>query len=172
MAEPTTTGEETRAAKPGRRRRRRGTKKAAAVRRGAAKRRGPKPGARRGRPAKNGRRRRPASGLLSLSEIGRRTGISYPTLVRYVKLHGVRLPHRGSGRSRRFLPAAVPIFEQLRRESRRGRPPRAVTAARGAVDGALARSLDRIEAGQRQLLRQIRALVRSLQKPLRVSVRR
>ena len=60
-------------------------------------------------------------GLISLSEIGRRTGISYPTLLRYVRLHGRKIPSHGRGRKRRFPVKAVPVFSKLRKESRRGR---------------------------------------------------
>ncbi|MYF93904.1 MAG: hypothetical protein F4210_00015, partial [Holophagales bacterium] len=35
--------------------------------------------------------------LLTLSSIGQQTGISYPTLQRYVRLFGDRIPHEGEG---------------------------------------------------------------------------
>jgi len=60
------------------------------------------------------------SGLLTLTEISERTAISYPTLVRYVKLHGDRIPSEGKGRRRRYYPEAVEIFQSLRAESPRG----------------------------------------------------
>ena len=102
---------------------------------------------RRGRPRKaaagpaaaptNGRRRRGrprkaaaavASGgggerLLTLTEVAKQTKVSYPTLLRYVKTHGSRIPSVGSGRRRRYKPEAVAVFTQLRSESRRGRRP-------------------------------------------------
>src|SRR5262245_60598248 len=61
---------------------------------------GRKTGGRRGRPpgakkaaGRRGRPRKTASGgLLTLTEISKRTGISYPTLVRYVKLYSAKLP--------------------------------------------------------------------------------
>ncbi len=64
---------------------------------------------------------RPAGGLLTLTTIGEKTGISYPTLVRYVKMHGKEIPHEGRGRTRRFKPEAVDVFMRLRAESPRGR---------------------------------------------------
>ncbi len=113
---------------------------------------------RRGRPRKaaaaaapaapaNGRRRRgrprkaAAAGgggggerLLTLTEVAKQTKISYPTLLRYVKTHGSRIPSVGSGRRRRYKPEAVAVFTQLRSESRRGRRPgtgaKAATGAR------------------------------------------
>ena len=59
-------------------------------------------------------------GLLTLTQIAQRTGISYPTLMRYVKTRPERLPHVGSGRRRRFKPEAVAAFQQMRGESRKG----------------------------------------------------
>ena len=54
------------------------------------------------------------TGLLTLSSIGKQTGISYPTLQRYVKLFGDRIPHEGEGRKRRYHPDSVAVFRQLR----------------------------------------------------------
>jgi DNA-binding transcriptional MerR regulator len=105
-------------------------------------------------------------GLISLSEIGRRTGISYPTLLRYVRLHADRIPSHGSGRKRRFPPAAVPIFSQLRKESRRGR--RKGTSAKkasAAVGGQEAR-LRRLEKSHAELERQLKKLVKILRQPM------
>jgi hypothetical protein len=119
---------------------------------------------------RNGRRREGAKkSLLSLMEVGRRTGISYPTLVRYVKVYGDRIPHVGSGRKRRFPARAVAIFAQLRSQSRRGRRPQGQGAGGGA---ALEGRLARLEKGQKALARSVRAILRALKKPLRVSVRR
>lgn len=94
----------------------------------------------RGRPRKNANadakpavRRRPVpqasinvtpedeKGLLTLKQIEELTNISYPTLLRYVKTSLKRIPHKGTGRKRRFLPEAVDVFKTLREESRRGR---------------------------------------------------
>ncbi len=69
-------------------------------------------------------------GLLTLTQVAGTTGISYPTLLRYVKLHGKRLPSVGRGRRRRFKAEAVPVFQQLRSESRRGRKPGSKVAKR------------------------------------------
>jgi hypothetical protein len=78
-----------------------------------------------GRPAGSGRRaaggkRRGTEGLLTLTAISKTTGISYPTLVRYVRLYSNRLPHAGQGRARRFYPEAVEVFRSLRQQSGRG----------------------------------------------------
>ncbi len=60
-------------------------------------------------------------GMLSLKDIEDQTGISYPTLLRYLKTGGKRIPHKGSGRNRRFPPESVALFKTLKEESRRGR---------------------------------------------------
>ncbi|HEX4956065.1 MAG TPA: helix-turn-helix domain-containing protein [Thermoanaerobaculia bacterium] len=83
-----------------------------------------------------------ASGLLTLTEISKKTGISYPTLVRYVKAHARKLPSVGAGRKRRFHPEAIDVFKRLRSESPRGgrkagakKPAaRAARAAAGGID--------------------------------------
>jgi hypothetical protein len=106
--------------------------------------------------------------LLTLVEIGRRTGISYPTLLRYVRLYLDRLPHTGSGRKRRFRPAAVAEFQKLRGESRRGRR----AAPPSAVAPSLARQLAKLERGQRSLARQIRDLRKTLARPVRLRLER
>ncbi|MYD20861.1 MAG: hypothetical protein F4X04_01350 [Holophagales bacterium] len=66
--------------------------------------------------------------LLTLTAIGQQTGISGPTLQRYLKLYGDRIPHEGEGRKRRYHPEAVAVFRELRSRSRRGRKPKAKTA--------------------------------------------
>ena len=60
-------------------------------------------------------------GMLSLKDIEDQTNISYPTLLRYLKTSLKRIPHKGSGRRRRFPPEAVAVFKTLKEESRRGR---------------------------------------------------
>ncbi len=129
-------------------------------------------GARTGKRPKRGAGKRAQGGdrdsLLTLVQIGEMTGISYPTLLRYVRLHLDRLPHTGSGRKRRFRPGAVEEFQKLRGESRRGR-----RAARpSAVAPSLARQLAKLERGQRSLVRQIRDLRKTLARPVRVRLER
>src|SRR6202043_3383526 len=67
-------------------------------------------GRRVGRPPGSGRRaaaarrtagRSKTEGLLTLTQISKTTGISYPTLVRYVRLYSRRPPPAGEGRPRR-----------------------------------------------------------------------
>jgi DNA-binding transcriptional MerR regulator len=61
------------------------------------------------------------SGLLTLTQVAKKTGISYPTLMRYVKTHSDKLASVGSGRRRRFKPESIEAFQALRGESRKGR---------------------------------------------------
>jgi len=133
-----------------------------------------KPARRRGRPP--GRANRSTGNLLTLTQISKTTGISYPTLVRYVRLHSDRLPHEGKGRGRRFYPAAVDVFRQLRQESGRGgrRPGRPAGSGRGrgaaaatADTGGLTQRIRAIEKSQQDIEKRFRGLVQGLQKLLR-----
>jgi len=148
-------------------------------------------------PARRGPGRKPAASgtgkLMTLTQISEDTGISYPTLVRYVRLHGDRLPHEGKGRGRRFYPQAVDVFRTLRSESgrggrkpnaantakaaaptgkRRGRPPGSGAGARAAAavasiaasaEGGLHKRLKAIEKSQESLEKKFRGFVKSLQ---------
>lgn len=121
------------------------------------------------------------SNLLTLTEVSKQTGISYPTLVRYVRVHSNKLPSEGTGRSRRFHPEAVDVFRELRQESGRGgRKPAAskrggATRGRAAAssarstgtDSALQQRLKQLEKGQEALEKRLRGFVQSLQKLFR-----
>lgn len=143
-----------------------------------ARRRGRPPGsakkaAGRGRPRQSGG----GSGLLTLTEISKTTGISYPTLVRYVRLYADRLPHEGKGRARRFYQQAVDVFRQLRGESGRGGRKKGSGAGRPAAArrgrppaepaGALAKRLQALEKTQQSLEKKLRSFVASVQKLFR-----
>lgn len=65
---------------------------------------------------------------LTLVDIERLTGISYVTLQRYAQSHNDRLPHEGTGRNRRYYPAAVEEFQRIKAEIAERR--------KGAVAGA------------------------------------
>jgi DNA-binding transcriptional MerR regulator len=117
------------------------------------------------------------SGLLSLSEIGRRTGISYPTLVNYTKKHLARIPHSGAGRKRRYPPEAVEVFRELRASSRPGRPRKSAAApgsrpAAAPADRALASRVRALERSQKRLSRQIDAVLALLRRPLEITIGR
>lgn len=122
-----------------------------------------------------GGRRKPSGRqgeLLSLSEIGRRTGISYPTLLRYVKLHADEIPHVGEGRTRRYRPKAVEVFRALRARSTRGRR----STSMGTVGAAELRALEKRVAALERVHRRVEAtlkeLTRELRKPLRLTLKR
>lgn len=115
--------------------------------------------------------------LLTLTEIGERTGISYPTLVRYVKLHLDRIPHEGEGRRRRFYPEAVGVFQKIRSESPRGRRKKSASSggtgkSTGRGGGDLARRVKALERSHESLEKQIKALIKDLRKPLKVTIQR
>lgn len=71
--------------------------------------------------------------LLSLVDISNRVDIPYPTLARYASQYGDRIPHQGKGRNRRFPPEAIEVFQQIRKESKPGRPPKAKKQAAGTT---------------------------------------
>lgn len=150
-------------------------------------RRGRKPAAAAAAPKGRGGRKASGSGsLLTLTQISEQTGISYPTLVRYVRLYSDRLPHEGKGRARRFHPEAVSAFRELRSESSRGgRKPAAAakaTAGRGrgrgraaaasssqgeGLSGLLQQRLKALEKSQEGLEKRFKGFVQSLQKLFR-----
>lgn len=116
--------------------------------------------------------------LLTLTEISKRTGISYPTLSRYVKQHSSRLKSKGKGRSRRYYPEAVEVFEEIRSQSRRGRgrskptsaaksstPRRAASSGSSKADRDLVKRLTAIE-------RQLKAIEKKLDKPVQLTLKR
>ncbi|MFN7961286.1 MAG: helix-turn-helix domain-containing protein [Thermoanaerobaculia bacterium] len=121
-----------------------------------------------------------ATGLLTLTQISEKTGISYPTLVRYVKMHGRSLPHEGKGRRRRFHPEAIDIFKRLRSESPRGgrkaaakAAPKTRSAKAAPARGAKASSeasarVVSLEKAVRNLEKKLESLVSRLSKSLRV----
>ena len=169
-----------------------GGAKRTAGRRAGSKRPAPAPVA--AKPA--GRRgRKPATAaaggsgkLMTLTQVSEETGISYPTLVRYVRIHSDRLPSEGKGRARRFYPQAVDVFRQLRQESgrggrkpgakvgrpaaaaapparRRGRPPG--SGARRGEEGVLQKRLRALEKSQEGLEKRFKGFVQSLQRLFR-----
>ncbi len=123
------------------------------------------------------------SDLLTLKEVGERTDISYPTLVRYVKEHADRIPFEGKGRRRRYHPEAVPVFEKLR--AHRGKWPgdedgdaSSTASAKSASkeskkgDPSLARRVRSLEKSQERLEKQIKDLLQELKKPMTVTLSR
>lgn len=62
--------------------------------------------------------------LLTLTELGRRAGVSMPTMLRYKKQYAERIPSEGEGRTMKFPVVAVQIVKEIRDENltKRGRP--------------------------------------------------
>jgi hypothetical protein len=121
------------------------------------------------------------SDLLTLTKISEETGISYPTLVRYVKLHKDRIPFEGKGRSRRYHPEAIGVFEEIRSESSRGRKKKSSGGGGGggksrrkaaSDNGDLGQRVASLEKAQASLEKQIRELITVVRKPLKVTIKR
>ena len=111
-----------------------------------SKRRG---GGRKGSPKEAAKAAASGAALLTLSSVSEQTGISYPTLQRYVRLFSDRIPHEGDGRKRRYHPDSVAVFRQLRAESKPGRKPKAGASARVAKAPARKKRQARAEAAPR-----------------------
>ena len=111
------------------------------------------------------------SDLLTLTEVSQRTGISYPTCINYVKKHLDRIPHVGSGRRRRYPPEAVTVFRELRNQSRSGRR-RSAAVRTTRTDKALMRKIRELEKAQKQLARQLEAVAKAVNAPLKVTIKR
>lgn len=130
--------------------------------------------------------------LLTLTQVSKLTKISYPTLLRYVKNNLKKIPHKGSGRSRRFEPGAVEVFKELRQQSKVGRKagsgkkaaakakPAAKRAAAGrrgpgrpkaaASDAALTARVKDLEKALQKTQRALASLEKKLAKPVKAQV--
>jgi len=112
--------------------------------------------------------------LLTLTQISKLTKISYPTLLRYVKNSLKQIPHKGTGRSRRFLPGAVEVFKELRQQSKVGRKAgsgkktaakaKAQPAARKAAAGRRGPGRPKAVASDTELTTRVKNLEKALQK--------
>ncbi len=145
------------------------------------------PARKRKAPAKAAPKSAPAQKLLTLTAIGKQTGISGPTLQRYIKLHLDRIPHEGEGRKRRYHPEAVAVFREIRSQSTRGRKPKAKAAAAprkaAAPAGkrqtraakvrrkAPARARDSVEARLAALEAQVSQVLKKLEEPITITLR-
>lgn len=122
--------------------------------------------------------------LLTLTAIRQQTGISGPTLQRYVKLHGDRIPHEGEGRKRRYHPEAVAVFREIRSQSNRGRKPKAkvgVAAPGKAAAPARKRTVRKraastaaqgnLEARLAALEAQVSQVLKKLEEPITITLR-
>lgn len=163
----------------GRPRKASGGKKKASTRRGRSKgsKRTPPP-KRKG--AKAAEASEPAGGedLLTLTEVSKRAGISYPTLNRYMKLYGDQVPFEGKGRRRRYHPEAVEVFQRLRSEggrgggkssassSKSGSAKKASSSASAPVsDAGVKKRMVTLEKSVSRLEKKIDTLITALRKP-------
>jgi DNA-binding transcriptional MerR regulator len=112
-----------------------------------------------------------SSELLTLTEISRRTGISYPTCIKYAKENLGVIPHVGSGRQRRYQPEAIAIFRDLRSQSRRGRR-RLSEKGPTRTEKALLERVRKLELAQRQVVKRLDKLLLNFNKPVRVTLSR
>lgn len=129
----------------------------------------------RGRPKRSGSQqkgKKKDSNLLTLTRVAEETGISYPTLGRYVKLYGDRIPFEGTGRSRRYHPEAVEVFRQIREESPRGRRSSGGSSPGGGSSPKLSQQIKALERSHAKLEKQVKELIKEIRKPLRVTIRR
>jgi len=131
---------------------------------------------------------------LTLKDISGQLGIAYPTVARYAAKFPDRIPHEGDGRQRRFPPEALAVFEQIRKESKPGRPPKSKTAKAATArpthgqaaqpaaprpatvaapmnESRLLRRIERLEREHVELEALVRSLRDELQRPLRATIR-
>jgi hypothetical protein len=106
--------------------------------------------------------------LYSLLDIKKKTGISYPTLVKYARDFADQIPAVGTGRNRRYTVDSVKVFQRLFAKSRPGRKPGAdwVKHPPGSVatlPGGMAHSAP----GPLQLAEEDRELLRNVLEALR-----
>jgi hypothetical protein len=127
-----------------------------------------------------------SAGLMPLTNLAKRAGISYPTAQSYVKKHLDRIPNEGKGRTRRYPEEAVAAVRAIYEEnlSKRGGGGRGKTkktakraaakksapatkrAAAGGAGGArLASVLNKLE-------KRIASLEKLMSKPLKVEIKR
>jgi len=113
--------------------------------------------------------------LLTLTQVSKLTNVSYPTLLRYVKNNLKQIPHKGTGRSRRFLPGAVEVFKELRQQSKVGRKAgsgkkaakgkaKPAAAAKKAAAGRRGPGRPKAVASDAELTARVKNLEKALQK--------
>lgn len=111
---------------------------------------------------------------LTLRDIAEETGIAYPTIARYAAKHTDKIPHTGSGRKRRFPKEAIDVFQWIRKNTRRGRPPKRKDGSSSSSSrrlsvadrAALERRIQMLEESHGRLETQIRTLLEHLDQPV------
>jgi hypothetical protein len=59
--------------------------------------------------------------LYSLLDVKKKTGISYPTLIKYARDYADQIPAVGKGRNRRYTVESIKVFERIFAQRRPGR---------------------------------------------------
>lgn len=130
--------------------------------------------------ASRSKRSTAAEGLMTLKDVAKKAGVSYPTATNYVKKHLDRIPHEGKGRTRKYPEEAVAAVRKIYKEnlSKRGgggrkksaktsrkSSSRARSRAAGAGDARLVSVLEKLE-------KRIAGLEKLMAKPLKVEIKR
>jgi hypothetical protein len=97
----------------------------------------------------------------SLMEVKKKTGISYPTLIKYARDFADQIPSVGTGRRRRYTAESIRAFRRLYGQSRPGRRPGEDWAKNSAAPGGAS------APRQLQLAEEDRELLRSVLEALR-----
>lgn len=105
--------------------------------------------------------------LYSLLDIKKKTGISYPTLIKYARDFADQIPAVGTGRNRRYTVDSVKVFQRLYEQRRPERRPGAdwVKHPPGSVATLPGGTAD--AAGPLQLAEEDRELLRNVLEALR-----
>jgi hypothetical protein len=108
--------------------------------------------------------------LYSLLDIKKKTGISYPTLVKYARDFADQIPAVGKGRNRRYTVDSVKVFQRIFAQRRPGRrrgadwvkhPPGSVATLPGGTADATPGPLQLAEE-DRELLRNVLEALREV----------
>jgi predicted DNA-binding transcriptional regulator AlpA len=117
-----------------------------------------------------------SAGLLTLTELARRVGVSLPTARRYVSDHLERIAHEGEGRGKRFYEEAVATLRRVQKEAagRRGRRGKGRVKEAEAPSQAMPSTakVSKLVARLEALEARVVELERELERPLRLEIRR
>lgn len=106
----------------------------------------------------------------SLKEIQRKTGISYPTLIKYAQEHADEIPAVGEGRRRRYPRQALKAFQRIYSKGRPGRKSgEAWKGANPAPSELLSAPAGPLSEEDRQLIRDLLEAINDLRGLLRAS---
>ena len=101
----------------------------------------------------------------SLRDVSKKTGISYPTLIKYARDFKDQIPVVGTGRTRRYTVESIRAFQRIYDKRRTGRRPGADWVKH--PPGSVATLPAGAPAGLLQLVEEDRELIRNLTAALR-----